>query len=177
MDRIYTKTGDQGETSLLDGTRLPKDRQIFVVLGAVDELSSLLGLVKTECDLNELNAVQNDLFCLGTELAGIKKEDQKFSGLSPEQTARLEQEIDAWTVGLPELKNFILPGGTRAGALLHQARTICRRLERELVALGRESELPGTLYEYLNRLGDWLFVAARKVNHQAGQSEQQVKNK
>lgn len=176
MIKIYTKTGDQGETSLLGGARVSKDCITLRVVGEVDELNSVLG--QTVAHLYEeepagfLEKIQSDLFKVGAELASLQMTiNSHIIKVGEEEIKELEQAIDEYWEQLPELKNFILPGGTTAGATLHQARAICRKAERELVALGKEQTVRAELYKYLNRLSDYLFAAARFVNAQGGMAE------
>lgn len=176
MTKIYTKGGDKGETSLLGGTRVSKDCITLRVVGDVDELNSVLGQVVAHLYEEEpsgfLEKIQSDLFKVGAELASMQMEiNSQIIKIEEEEIKELEQTIDEYTEQLPELKNFILPGGTNAGACLHHARSICRRVERELVALGKEQKIRPELYQYFNRLSDYLFTAARLVNAQGGVEE------
>ena len=171
LSKITTRTGDAGDTGLGDGSRVPKDHARVAALGEVDELNSAIGLVLAE-DLPPpiraaLSETQNDLLDLGGELsipghALLKRERVTFL---EEQTQQLNKE-------LAPLKEFILPGGTRAAAAAHLARTVCRRAERAVVALGNQGKMRGAVSEparqYLNRLSDLLFVAARALNKAAG---------
>jgi cob(I)alamin adenosyltransferase len=178
--KIYTKGGDQGETHLLDGSRVPKDDARVAAYGAVDELNALLGVVRAALGEKDparrlLDTVQRDLFAAGAQLAdprariGEKREKASFA---MDRVLALEKEIDLREARLPPLRNFILPGGSNAGALLHVARTVCRRAEREAVALQRSIAIDPPLLAYLNRLSDLLFVLARDVNEQAGKPEE-----
>lgn len=167
LTRIYTRTGDAGETGLGDGTRTPKDHARIEALGAVDELNSTLGLVLAET-LGEpvrrcLTAVQHDLFDLGGELS-----IPGHTAIAEAHIARLEQILDRFNGELPPLEEFILPGGSRAAALCHVARTVCRRAERRLVGLTRTEAVSPLCQRYLNRLSDLLFVLSRTVNRDAG---------
>lgn len=172
--RIYTKTGDQGETALFDGTRVSKSDPRVAAYGEVDELNAWLGLVRANqpgVAVDEtLARVQRDLFALGAMLAdpthAIADRVEK-AAIGPDDVARLERAIDTFESGLPPLRRFILAGGTPAGALLHVSRTVCRRAERSIVALGAIAVAPDVV-AYVNRLSDLLFVLARAVNHQAG---------
>jgi cob(I)alamin adenosyltransferase len=175
--KIYTRTGDAGETGLFDGQRVPKSDARVDAYGEVDELNAALGIVLTEpldADVAEmLRAIQRDLFALGGRLADPSHRIANRVGkvvLAPADIARLEEWIDRLEADLPPLRRFILPGGTRAGAYLHQARTICRRSERRIVLIGPDALEP-ELIAYVNRLSDFLFVAARAVNHRAGVPE------
>jgi cob(I)alamin adenosyltransferase len=172
--KIYTRTGDAGETGLFDGRRVSKSDQRVDAYGEVDELNAVLGLALAEPldhDFAEiLLAIQRDLFAVGGRLADpshkIAERVSKVA-ITPEDIARLEGWIDRLESGLPPLRRFILPGGSRAGALLHLARTVCRRAERRIVLLGADS-LEAEILAYVNRLSDLLFVLARAVNHRAG---------
>ncbi len=168
--KIYTKTGDSGETMLFGGQRVPKYHRRLEAYGTVDELNAFLGLARRHCPDPVLSAalerVQNELFAIGSDLATPKdvKSDyiQRVEG---DLTARLEAEIDIWSEELPPLKTFILPGGGQAGAILHIARTVCRRAERATAALNRDDPINPHILRYLNRLSDWLFTLARLLNH------------
>jgi len=173
--KIYTKTGDTGTTNLFDGTRIAKSDPRVDAYGEVDEANAVLGLVRASGLDAELDAmviqVQRDLFALGSRLADpterIADRVQKVS-LGAEDVERLEGWIDKLEAELPPLRRFILPGGSPAGATLHLARTVFRRAERRMVALG---VVEPVLLAYVNRLSDFLFVLARAVNHRAGMSE------
>jgi cob(I)alamin adenosyltransferase len=167
LTRIYTRTGDDGTTGLANGSRVAKDSLRIAAIGAVDELNSALGAVLAETIEEDIRAcltdVQHRLFDLGGELAV-----PDHAVMRDAQVTRLENWIDRFNAPLPPLKDFILPGGTRAAALTHMARATCRRAERSLVALSRAETVPPVLLRYLNRLSDLLFVAARRVNQGAG---------
>ena len=172
LSKITTRTGDAGETGLGDGARVPKDSARIHALGDIDELNSALGLVLAE-DLPEavravLLEAQHDLFDLGGELS-----IPGHAMLREEQVRRLEEALEAWNADLPALKEFILPGGSRAAATAHLARTICRRAERSVVALGRAEKVGEHARRYLNRLSDLLFVAGRVLNRHAGRGDVQ----
>ena len=175
--KIYTKTGDNGTTGLLGGTRVPKDHLRVAAGGDVDELNALLGVVKAQADGRLavlLGHIQRDLFALGAQLADptAKVASRKAKAtVGAAQTRRLDRAIDKAEAGLPALVSFILPGGTVRGAHLHLARTVCRRAERAIVTLNRDTPLDPRLLEYVNRLSDLLFVLARAANHAAGCSE------
>ena len=172
LSKITTRTGDAGETGLGDGTRVSKDSARVQALGDIDELNCVLGLVLAEDVSREvrdaLGQVQHDLFDLGGELSipGHKL-------LKPSRVEALEEILEAWNAGLEPLKEFILPGGTRAAAAAHLARTVCRRAERSVVALGRKDKVGDPARRYLNRLSDLLFVAGRLLNRHAGQNDVQ----
>lgn len=177
--RIYTRTGDQGETGLFGGGRVPKTHPRVAAYGEVDELNAALGVcaIGADPELRVLiQSIQADLFIVGADLAtppeAIQGEHRRpVPRVSESLPARLENEIDRLEEGLPALTTFILPGGGEVGARLHLARTICRRAERAvLAAAGRETVNPEVLV-YLNRLSDLLFVAARAANHRAGVPE------
>jgi cob(I)alamin adenosyltransferase len=172
LSKITTRTGDAGETGLGDGTRVSKDSARVQALGDIDELNCVLGLVLAE-DVPEamreaLVQVQHDLFDLGGELSipGHKL-------LKPSRVEALEETLETWNAGLEPLKEFILPGGTRAAAAAHLARTVCRRAERSVVTLGRKDKVGDPARRYLNRLSDLLFVAGRLLNRHAGQNDVQ----
>ncbi len=172
--KIYTKTGDQGDTGLFGGPRVGKDDPRIEAYGTVDELNSALGLVRCEslpAELADLiSRIQSELFSLGAELATPDPGALGTALIGPAQSAALERAIDHHEIGLAPLKQFVLPAGTRAAAALHLARTICRRAERRVVSLRRAAadSVSGELVVYLNRLGDLLFVLARAANHAAG---------
>jgi len=167
LSKIYTRTGDAGTTGLGDGSRTGKDSLRVAALGDVDELNSVLGLLLCEPlpdELRELlTGVQHDLFDLGGEMSIPGAMLVKNT-----QPARLEAAIDRYNGELAPLKEFILPGGTRAAAVTHLARTVCRRAERALVALSIHEEVSNVSRQYLNRLSDLLFVLGRWINKQAG---------
>jgi cob(I)alamin adenosyltransferase len=180
LNRIYTKRGDAGETSLVGGQRVPKDSPRIESYGTVDELNSFFGLARVSCSedarlkpLDEILArVQHELFNLGSLLA-TKPEDihPQQARITNAEVEQLEREIDAMNEGLPALRSFVLPGGSRLNAELHAARTICRRAERLTVALAREEQIPNEAIRYLNRLSDALFVWSRWANHTLGLAE------
>jgi len=173
--RIYTRTGDDGTTGLIGGQRVGKDDPRVAAYGTVDELNALLGSARAEQPPAEVEAVlaaiQDQLFVLGSDLATPVDQAVRTAPIAAAQVEALEREIDRFEAELPRLTSFILPGGTRLAATLHQARAICRRAEREVVALSRRQELRGAALVYLNRLSDLLFVLARFANHRAGATE------
>lgn len=174
--KIYTRTGDEGETSLFSGGRVRKDHLRVEAYGTIDELNSMLGLARAEA-LPEiaqqwLERVQNELFVIGADLATpMDSSPAWLKRLTMETIEPLENEIDELTLELPPIKNFILPGGTRAAATIHVARTVCRRAERLSVSLAAEEPVNPAIVVYLNRLSDWLFTLARWINLRAGEPE------
>lgn len=170
LSRIYTRTGDAGTTGLGDGSRVPKNSLRVQAMGEVDELNAALGLLLCEAVPEGidvlLTGVQHDLFDLGGELC-----IPGMALISEGHVERLERELDRINEGLEPLKDFILPGGTRPAALAHQARTVCRRAERAVVALAEIEDVNGALRRYLNRLSDLLFVLGRELNRHAGRSD------
>ena len=179
LTAIATRTGDDGSTGLGDGSRTSKNSLRIAAIGDVDELNSTLGLLLTEPMPTELReallGVQHDLFDLGGELA-----IPGYDNLAETQVARLDSLLEHYNAQLPRLAEFILPGGSRAAALAHVPRTVCRRAERALVALGEEQAVRPALRQYLNRLSDLMFVLARVLNRHAGGNDvlwQQGRNK
>lgn len=175
--RIYTKTGDTGETGLFDGTRVSKADPRVEAYGDVDELNAWLGVVranKVDEQIDKmLGTIQKTLFALGAELADPRNKISarvEKAALTAAHVTELESWIDALEAGLRPLRRFILAGGAPSGALLHLARTVCRRAERRIVALGAEAIDP-VIVTYINRLSDLLFVMARAVNARAGVAE------
>ena len=173
--RIYTRTGDEGETGLFGGGRVPKDDPRVAAYGDVDELNSAIGVARAaEPPLEDalLEGIQRDLFTIGGHLATPDPEKVaralERAHLSEGRAAELEAAIDAADAELPPLRAFVLPGGTPKAAALHLARTICRRAERRVVTLSRQAEVPADFLIYLNRLSDLLFTLARLANHRAG---------
>lgn len=170
--KIYTKTGDKGETSLFGGKRVLKDDPRLNAYGTVDELNSILGLTAIEVQTGELKSIiksiQNDLFTLGSDLATpMEKENKNFviPRIDEKFSLRLESLIDKFDSQLPGLKNFILPGGSGGAGYLHLARTVCRRAEREVVTLSKVIDIGPHIIVYLNRLSDLLFILARFENY------------
>jgi cob(I)alamin adenosyltransferase len=179
LSKIYTRTGDGGETGLGDGSRTRKDSARVAALGEVDELNSVLGLLLAEPlsdNIREvLESIQHDLFDLGGDVSIPGR-----ASMSEAQFKRLETILDELNGDLPPLKEFILPGGTRAGSLAHVARAVCRRAERSLVALSRSEKVGEVARIYLNRLSDLLFVLGRVLNREGGRGDvlwQQGKNR
>ena len=174
--KIYTKTGDTGETGLYGGTRVSKGATRVEACGTVDELNACIGFVISQIHDEEINVIlhriQNDLFDVGADLATLDTHPQATSLRTPPTlTTELESEIDRFDAQLPPLKNFILPGGSAGGAGVHLARTVCRRAERCVVNLARAEPVNPEVLVYLNRLSDLLFILARVVNHRSGESE------
>jgi len=170
--KIYTKTGDKGETALFGGKRVKKYDLRVEAYGTVDELNSALGLVRAFGVVSEVDQllvrVQSELFLLGADLATPMNARAKgVERVREEQVALLESEIDRFDEELVPLKEFILPSGTVPGAALHLARTICRRAERDVTRCMEEEEISAIALRYLNRLSDWLFTLARLVNSRA----------
>ena len=167
LSKIVTRTGDAGTTGLGDGSRVAKDSPRIEAIGAVDELNSVLGVLLAEALPENVRAclveVQHDLFDLGGELS-----IPGYHAVREAHAIRLEEAVEGFNVDLPPLKEFILPGGSRAASLAHVARTTCRRAERALVHLGASAEVGPPLRKYLNRLSDLLFVLARVLNRVAG---------
>lgn len=174
--RIYTKTGDKGQTSLVGGTRVSKTDIRLAAYGTVDELNASAGLIRANLPVNlrhdfenRLQNVQNNLFNLGSHLACEDADMRtKLPGLSLNALTLLENDMDTWEAQLPPLKQFILPGGMILAAYAHQARTICRRAEREILALHENAPVEQDILVYMNRLSDWFFLLARKFNALAG---------
>jgi cob(I)alamin adenosyltransferase len=167
LTKIYTRTGDKGDTGLADGSRVAKDALRIEAMGAIDELNSAIGVLLCEAMSDALRScltnVQNDLFDLGGELSV-----PGHAILADSHVVRLEAELDALNATLPALKDFILPGGSRAAALAHVARTVCRRAERRVITLSKSESVPALACPYLNRLSDLLFVASRVLNRAHG---------
>jgi cob(I)alamin adenosyltransferase len=172
--KIYTKTGDAGETGLFGGARISKASARVEAYGDVDELNSVLGVARAEGTPDDaldvlLGGIQSRLFDLGAEIANAKGKDLGIPLVAEDDVVHLEDAIDRAEEDLAPLRTFVLPGGTRLSAHLHLARTVCRRAERRIVALGAaEGPLRGEVIRYLNRLSDLLFVLARHANHRAG---------
>lgn len=168
--KIYTKTGDGGQTSLVGGVRISKTSTRIEAYGTVDELNSHLGLLAALMDdgpeREAVYRIQHDLFmvgtCLATDTAQTALPDS--ARLDAGETGWLEQQIDAMTAAIPPARSFILPGGCRAAAQAHVCRSVCRRAERRIVALGAETPVPAEIMKYVNRLSDYLFILAKKIN-------------
>ncbi len=168
--KIYTRTGDAGETSLFGGSRVAKNDPRIEAYGTIDELNSFLGVARASWPTSpidaQLQAVQSDLFDIGAYLASPGSD--RFHGVDPHRIAELEEAIDSMETELQPLTNFIVPGGSPAAAQLHVTRTVCRRAERRVVALHDSAAEMRTTIAYLNRLSDYLFVAARFANLRQG---------
>ena len=184
INRVYTRRGDQGETGLAGGQRVPKDSPRIEAYGTVDELNAFLGAARvTAVELSATRArltllasvllrVQHELFNLGSILATMPEDvHPRQARITDADVARLESEIDAMNADLPSLRSFVLPGGSRLNADLHIGRTVCRRAERVLIALARSETVPPEAVRYLNRLGDALFVWSRWASHVTGAAE------
>lgn len=174
--KIYTKTGDKGQTSLIGGTRVPKYHNRIESYGTVDELNSYIGLIGCQAinphDQQILKEIQDRLFTIGSSLASDpEKSKMQIPDLLESDITLLETEMDTMNDFLPELKHFILPGGNTTVSYCHLARCVCRRAERLTVLLAEESFVDNKITIYLNRLSDYLFVLARKLNHDAGTEE------
>ncbi len=171
LNRIYTRTGDRGDTGLGDGTRVPKHSLRVDAYGTVDEVNATIGIARlyaVEDFETQLERIQNDLFDLGADLCRPEGNDHTLDytplRMVAQQTERLEQEIDAMNTALSPLKSFVLPGGSALAAHLHLCRTVCRRAERLTVALSLETPVNPHAVTFLNRLSDWFFVASRVAN-------------
>lgn len=177
--RIYTRTGDAGETSLFGGQRVPKDALRVEAYGTVDELNAILGMARARIANAEIHSLieklQADLFDLGADLAtpleGKRPANRAVPRITPEQVTGLEELIDLYEAELEPLRRFILPGGAEGAAMLHFARTVCRRAERRSVSLSKQEQLNPEILKYLNRLSDLIFVLARLVNKRLNQPE------
>ena len=166
--RIYTKTGDKGETSLIGGTRLPKHHMRIEAYGNVDELNSFIGVVRDHQMDDEIAKVlieiQDRLFTIGSSLAADpEKNKMKLPEVKEEDITLLEKTIDDMDAELPEMKSFVLPGGHPAVSFCHVARCVCRRAERSVLKLAENEKVNEIIYKYLNRLSDYLFVLSRKL--------------
>ena len=164
LTRIYTRGGDRGQTSLGDGSRVSKLDPLVRAYGAVDELNSVVGWAQAEANDERLVRIQNELFDLGADLSVPFAESDDRLRVDEEAIGRLEHEIDEANAPLPELKSFVLPGGSELAARLHVARAVCRRAEREVLDAAREREVNPVTVRYLNRLSDLLFILARAAN-------------
>ncbi len=175
---IYTRTGDKGKTSLFNGQRISKDNLRIEAIGTIDELNSVIGVVLSEIRnpkseiRKELIRIQNDLFNIGANLANPEVSSQKLAVSSLGKRVKdFERFIDKMTEQMPPLKNFILPGGGKAGAFLHLSRAVCRRVERRIVELNSKEKVDNNIIIYLNRLSDLLFTMARFSNFREKKKE------
>jgi cob(I)alamin adenosyltransferase len=174
INRVYTRGGDKGQTSLVGGQRLPKNDLRIEAYGTVDELNSFIGLARESArELRELDEilrrVQHELFNLGSVLATLPEDvHPKQARITQAESEQLEREIDRMNEGLPQLRSFVLPGGSRLNAELHICRTVCRRAERICVSLAATAEVDEAIVKYLNRLSDAFFVWSRWASHQQG---------
>lgn len=180
MVKIYTKTGDQGETGLFDGSRVSKRSPRVEAYGDVDELNAVLGMalsfIRDDAELRAcLFEVQRNLFVVGAHLADptarVEAKRGEKAHLTEQTVFQLERWIDQFDEQLPALRQFILPSGSKGGATLHYARTVCRRAERQIVALSQQVDVSPLIFAYMNRLSDFLFVAARVENLRQGRPE------
>ena len=173
--KIYTKTGDKGQTSLYGGQRLSKNALRIEAYGTVDELNSYIGWVMSVCDElpdeSLLKGIQDQLFTIGSHLASAPGGDLPLPDLDKDYIDRMERAIDVMHDELPKLRSFILPGGSEKTALIHVARTVCRRAERRVVGLAEEEKVADDIIVFLNRLSDYLFVLARYVLLKEGKPE------
>lgn len=167
---IYTKSGDKGETGMMSGSRISKNSLLAHAIGDLDEFNSSLAMLRSLKPPAEIEVMlrqsQDDIYVIAAILADPEKKSNRTPKLDPSRTAALEKQIDAWENVLPHLKNFILPGGSSFAARVHLARTICRRAERNIIALHERSILPPEILQYMNRLSDFLFTLARWDNFQ-----------
>src|SRR3972149_9174534 len=169
---IYTRTGDNGQTSLFGGRRVLKCEELVDVYGSLDELNSWMGLLASRLDTIDVQGfireIQEDLFAIGSALAGWKGLNEKTLLA---RVTQMEERIDLMESNLPKINNFILPGGSELGATVHVIRAVARRVERQTVALAQKEKITPTIIQYLNRLSDLLFVLARVVNQQQNAPE------
>jgi cob(I)alamin adenosyltransferase len=177
---ISTRTGDKGETSLFTGERVPKDHPLMQAIGDCDELNAVLAIIRADstCTLwlkEELFKVQNILFRLGGDLATPLEVESKQERMSEQDVKMLDALVSDFEAKLPEQHAFLLPGGTSLSAHLHLARTVCRRVERDLVTLARSERVNPECLRFINRLSDVLFLCARKTVIEAGEKEEEVK--
>lgn len=186
--KIYTKSGDKGETSLFSGKRVSKSDQRFKAIGSIDELNSHLGLIVSSIEedeklreerhilINKFYRIQSELLQIGADLAtpldANPSMQKKVPRITPDKTRVLEEEIDKFDSSLPALTNFVLPGGHVIAAQIQVARSVCRRAERQIVSLSEDSKLNPEVLKYINRLSDWLFVLARYMNSMTKSKEQ-----
>lgn len=175
ITKVYTKTGDNGLTSLVGGKRVSKASKRVETYGDVDELNSVLGIARSiikDSEIEQLiEGIQNDLFIMGGDLATPHDSEYSVPRVTPEMTVMIEKSIDDYVKEVGSLREFILPGGDSGGAYLHLARTVCRRAERKVVELGEMEKIGENILIYLNRLSDLLFVLARVDNKRSGSGE------
>lgn len=180
IHKVYTRTGDEGTTGLVGGERVPKDSPRIESYGTVDELQSVLGMLRAALSeagnqaeiVGHIHRVQQDLFDLGSTLSTPPKYAERVKNpVTEERISWLEETMDLWNEELPPLRSFVLSGGGRYSALGHVARTVCRRCERIVLRLAREEEVPAEVLRYLNRLSDFLFVLARHLALVFGEDE------
>ncbi len=177
--KIYTRVGDNGTTGLLGGERSAKSSVRLHACGSLDELNAALGLALSNGNVspilqNQIGEIQRLLFTIGADIAAPHKSHLQIIRIGQEEIKKLEQWIDVLSADLPKLRAFILPGGSKCGALLHLARTVCRRTERWIVALNAEEPVNENTIPFMNRLSDYLFTAARFANKESGQEETSV---
>lgn len=176
MSKIYTKTGDKGHTSLIGGTRLPKDHIKIEAYGSVDELNAWIGVLADAPENLERNAflkeIQDRLFTIGAELASEPEQNKKkLPELFDADVELLETEMDKYNEEIPALRAFVLPGGHPLVSFSHVARTVCRRAERQVIGLSHNEEVNALIIKYLNRLSDYLFVLSRKITQEQNAPE------
>ena len=176
MSKIYTKTGDKGTTSLIGGTRLPKDHHKIEAYGSVDELNAWIGVLADAPENISRNAflkeIQDRLFTIGAELASEpEQKKKKLPELFESDVEILEKAMDTYNEVIPTLRAFVLPGGHPLVSFAHVARTVCRRAERQVIKLSHEEEIDDLIVKYLNRLSDYLFVLSRKITQEQNAPE------
>ena len=181
ITKVYTKTGDKGITGLADGSRVPKNHPRIQAYGSVDELNAIIGIIRslmaeTNSNLESMDkslyVIQNNLFNVGGDLATPKSARwENMALITSDSIADLEEDIDELNQDLPPLKEFILPGGGKIGAFFHQARTVCRRAERDVISLMQVEDIESAPMTYLNRLSDYLFVAGRWIAKELNEKE------
>ncbi len=167
--KIYTKTGDKGDTGLFGGKRIPKDDLRIEAYGTIDELNAIVGMLADEVTFTTLKELlrllQHDLFIIGSHLATEPGKSLKLPALPVHRVSAMEEQMDQWDAELPALKNFILPGGHPVISKAHLARCVCRRAERRVISLGRREDVSPDIVIYLNRLSDLFFMLGRKLAH------------
>jgi cob(I)alamin adenosyltransferase len=179
LAKIYTRKGDSGQTRLFTGERVSKDEARLEALGCIDELVAFLGLARSEIDAadirSRLTAIQSELYLILSDIASAAQDKPSATKLPDDAIDIIESLIDAYDAKLPPLRDFIMPGESRASSLLHVARTVCRRAERRVVVIARNFPLDARVPAYLNRLSDLLFVTARLVDHASGRLDHTFK--